>query len=120
MPAPNENETRKKFNVLKKYYDETWDENEHTLHIGIFDKESDQLSDAYRNSTNFLIQETNKLVRISDKSVILDVCCGVGRTIIKICEQYNCRGVGIDLSDEQIKDAKAYLEKLNNDRIGAG
>src|SRR3989338_6762492 len=79
MPAPNENETRKKFNVLKKYYDETWDENEHTLHIGIFDKESDQLSDAYKNSTNFLIQETNQLVQISDKSIVLDVCCGVGR-----------------------------------------
>ena len=120
MPAPNENETRKKFNILKKYYDETWDENEHTLHIGIFEKDSDQLSDAYRNSTNLLIQGTNQLAPINDKSIVLDVCCGVGRTIIKICEQYNCHGVGIDLSDEQIKDARAYLEKLNSERSGAG
>lgn len=105
--------TRKKFNNLKKYYDKTWDPQSHTLHVGIFNSPKNTLSAAYQNATDYLISKINKLSAINKDSVVLDVGCGTGRTIIEICSKYNCQGVGIDISDEQIKDAKDYLADLN-------
>lgn len=105
--------TRKKFNYLKNYYDKTWDPSGHTLHVGIFNSPKNTLVEAYQNATDYLISKINKLSAFNKNSVILDVGCGTGRTLIETCAKYNCRGVGIDISDEQIKDAKAYLADLN-------
>ncbi|KKQ80594.1 MAG: Methyltransferase type 11 [Parcubacteria group bacterium GW2011_GWC2_38_7] len=114
--ANNEQVTRKKFNFLKKYYDETWDKTGHTLHVGIFKDKADSLNQAYQNATDHLIKNINETLPINKDSVILDLGCGTGRTIIEICEKYSCAGVGIDISDEQIKDAKQFLKQLNSQR----
>lgn len=105
--------TRKKFNYLKKYYDKTWDSSRHTLHVGIFNHKKDSLDKAYKQATEHLIENITAIMPISKNSKILDVGCGTGRTLIEICAKHNCRGVGIDLSDEQIKDAQEYLQKIN-------
>lgn len=109
--------TRDKFNYLKKYYDETWDEDQHTLHVGIFNSKRDSLGKSYDQATNYLIKNISAIVPITKNSTILDVGCGTGRTLIEICSKYNCYGVGIDLSDEQIKDAKLHLQKINKNRF---
>ncbi|OGD39276.1 hypothetical protein A3A25_03725 [Candidatus Azambacteria bacterium RIFCSPLOWO2_01_FULL_46_26] len=118
--SENEKSTREKFNFLKKYYDETWDENSHTLHVGLFQSDQDSLVDSYRHATDHLINNASEIVPITKKSVILDVGCGTGRTLVDVCLQYGCRGVGVDLSDEQIKDAKSHLNKINQDRLSQG
>ena len=114
MISKHEKTTRDKFNYLKKYYDETWDETSHTLHVGLFENETDSLDDAYKQATNYLIKNILSFVPFNKKSSILDVGCGTGRTLVEICLEFGCRGVGIDLSDEQIKDAQAYLQKIND------
>ena len=111
-----ERETRKKFNILKRYYDKTWDSKDHTLHVGIFKKNTKNLKESYYNATDYLIKKINKASKINKESVILDVGCGAGRTLITICEKYGCSGIGVDISDEMVKDAKKYLEKLNKKR----
>ncbi|PIY93273.1 MAG: hypothetical protein COY69_02545 [Candidatus Magasanikbacteria bacterium CG_4_10_14_0_8_um_filter_32_14] len=116
----NEKNTRDKFNYLKKYYDETWDQENHTLHVGIFQNERDSLEDSYKNATDHLVNKTFEIRPIIKQSMILDIGCGTGRTLIDICLRYDCSGVGIDLSDEQINDAKEYLDKLNLDRVSSG
>lgn len=47
---------------------------------------------------------------------MLDVGCGTGKTLIEMCAKFGCSGVGVDLSDEQIKDARIYLRALNEER----
>lgn len=108
-----EKTTREKFNYLKKYYDETWDKKGHTLHVGLFKSSRDSLEKSYQQATDYLIKNASGVVPITKRSTILDIGCGTGRTIIQVCLKYNCRGVGIDLSDEQIKDAKSYLNQIN-------
>lgn len=114
--SEHEKNTREKFNYLKKYYDETWDEKSHTLHVGLFNNDSDSLENAYTQATEYLIQNASAIVPITQKSVILDIGCGTGRTLIDICLEFGCRGIGIDLSDEQIKDAEIYLDNINKER----
>jgi cyclopropane fatty-acyl-phospholipid synthase-like methyltransferase/short-subunit dehydrogenase len=116
MTKYSEKITREKFNFLKKYYDETWDKSEHTLHVGLFKNNHDSLSTAYRQATDHLIEETNKLLPIDKNSIILDIGCGTGRTLVELCLKYNCQGVGIDISDEQINDATSYTQKMNEKR----
>lgn len=118
--SENEKTTREKFNFLKKYYDETWDEKSHTLHVGLFQNDQDSLDDSYRHATDHLINNASEVVPITKKSIILDVGCGTGRTLVDVCLQYSCRGVGIDLSDEQIKDAQNHLNKINQERLLQG
>ena len=111
-----EKETRKKFNLLKKYYDKTWDLRDHTLHVGLFNEDIETLEEAYDNATEYLIKKVNKVSQIGEDSVVLDVGCGTGRTLIMLCEKYSCSGVGVDISDEMIEDAKEYLQRKNKKR----
>lgn len=109
-----EKQTRQKFNFLKKYYDETWDPKKQTLHVGIFNDEKQNLFQSYQNATNYLINGLNEISELNENSNILDVGCGTGRTLIAICEKYKCKGIGIDISDAQIKAAKDFLTKKNS------
>lgn len=118
--SENEKTTREKFNFLKKYYDETWDEKSHTLHVGLFQSDKDSLDDSYRHATDHLINNASEIVPITKNSIVLDVGCGTGRTLVDVCLQYGCRGVGVDLSDEQIKDAKNHINKINQERLLQG
>lgn len=116
----SEKVTKAKFNFLKKYYDETWDDAEHTLHVGVFKSERDSLAKAYAQATQYLVQRMTRTLAITQTSVILDIGCGTGRTLIDLCMQFGCSGVGIDLSDEQIRDAQQYARAVNAQRIQKG
>lgn len=116
----SEKVTKAKFNFLKKYYDETWDDVDHTLHVGVFKSERDSLAKAYAQATQYLVQHMIHTLPITQSSVILDIGCGTGRTLIDLCVQFGCSGVGIDLSDEQIRDAQQYARAVNARRIQKG
>ncbi len=105
--------TRKKFNNLKKYYDVSWDSAGHTLHVGLFNNLDLSLEESYQRATDYLHQRLTSVSPIDSDSKILDVGCGTGRTLIELCLKYGGSGVGVDLSDEQIEDAKQYLKNLN-------
>lgn len=112
----SENLTRKKFNFLKKYYDETWDAKRHTLHVGYFGLGAKTLAESYNHATKYLIDRANEYKPITKKSRLLDVGCGAGRTLVDACNKYSCSGVGVDISDAQIADANQYLAEVNNKR----
>lgn len=112
-----EKQTRKKFNLLKKYYDQSWDLKNHTLHVGLFKKDTKTLEKAYDNATKYLIEKINKISKINQESSVLDAGCGSGRTLIKLCNKYGCSGIGIDISDKMISGAEKYLKKINKKRI---
>ncbi len=115
MPT-NEQTTRKIFNRLKPYYDLSWDPINHTLHVGLFYKRTDDLQTAYKQATDFLIAKLVGLRKIDIRSRVLDIGCGNGRTLLDVCARFGSKGVGIDLSDAQIKQAKENLKELNRER----
>jgi cyclopropane fatty-acyl-phospholipid synthase-like methyltransferase/NAD(P)-dependent dehydrogenase (short-subunit alcohol dehydrogenase family) len=117
MTSEQEKTTREKFNYLKKYYDETWDKTNTTLHVGLFKNDNDSLEKAYKQATSYLIENASSFLALDGNSSVLDVGCGAGRTLIEICVEYGCCGTGVDLSDEQIKDARSYLREVNAERI---
>ncbi|MFA5993975.1 MAG: methyltransferase domain-containing protein [Parcubacteria group bacterium] len=112
--------TRERFNYLKKYYDNSWDEKKHTLHVGLFKNNNDSLEKSYSQATQYLIKNMSSIKPIDQDSNILDIGCGTGRTLISICVKFDCQGIGVDLSDEQIKDAEIYLNKSNIQRAKEG
>ncbi len=114
-----EQQTAKTFNKLKKYYDETWDKNNITLHVGIFDRNIRDLESSYKRATEHLVELLNERSPLDENSIVLDVGCGSGRTLVGICSKYNCRGVGVDISIESIKSAKSHARSVNKKCIQA-
>ncbi len=100
-------QVKKFFEEHKRIYDETWDSENHTLHVGIF-QDDDTLQRAFKNSTQYLEARINQYSRLDKNSRILDVCCGTGRTLLYLTEKYGCTGTGIDISQEQVKDAQEH------------
>jgi len=116
----NESTTRQTFNRLKPYYDRTWDPINQTLHVGIFLNPKDDLFTAYAQATEFLVSRLHALKRFTPKSRVLDVGCGNGKTLLDICAQYGCEGVGVDISDAMIAQARRNLRDLNRLRTADG
>ena len=54
-----------------------------------------------------------KKLKISSKSNILDVGCGLGKVLTFICYLKGCYGVGVDISIKGLKKAYNYAKKLN-------
>lgn len=49
---------------------------------------------------------------IDQKSFVLDVGCGNGRNLIYLSKEFRCKGVGYDISDEAIKQARESAKGL--------
>lgn len=54
-------------------------------------------------------------LELNQSSNILDAGCGVGYVLLKLCEAYKCKGLGISLSNKEIEAAKlnAQTQQLN-------
>ena len=101
-----EGQVQDTFNRLKGAYDTSWDPTSHTLHVGLFRNDDESLATAFRNTNDYLRSLIESHVPLNNGSRILDVCTGTGRTLLELTGLYGCKGVGIDLSEEQIKDAR--------------
>jgi len=67
-------------------------------------------------SNDFMLKrlEINLLLKlISPQSKVLDIGCGNGETLYTICTSKQCKGVGIDYSENMIAAAKEYYSHNN-------
>lgn len=112
----SEEKTRQTFNRLKAYYDASWDPRRQTLHVGMFRRNTRTLQQAYRYATDHLVRQMHAVVPFEVSSAILDVGCGAGQTLIELCERYGCTGIGVDVSDAQIRAARTLLRQKNKER----
>jgi len=97
---------------IKKYYNENqilynffWSQN--ALHYGIWDKDTQKLSDAIINTDKYVFQ----CLCVKENDTVLDAGCGVGGTSIFIAENSGAKVTGITLSDIQLNKAKEKAMK---------
>ncbi len=62
------------------------------------------------NLINFLLEKINFQNDIN----ILDAGCGTGNTLFQLAALYRINGIGISLSEAEIKRAQSYLDKYSN------
>lgn len=94
------NFTRKK---KRKVHGATFWDQEYTNpeHLKLSDKESEDLA----KFTRWVIRRNRGDV-LAEESSVLDAGCGNGRNLIYLANQFNMKGVGIDISSAAISQAK--------------
>jgi SAM-dependent methyltransferase len=50
-------------------------------------------------------------------SRVLDIACGVGELLIRIAERYGCSGVGVDISDAALEQARVNASERVEDAL---
>lgn len=97
---------------IARYYDTTqifytlfWSRD--ALHYGFWYEDTKSLSEAVRNTNNFVVDA----LAIESKDTVLDAGCGVGGTSIHVAETTGAVVEGITLSDVQLKIAKRKASK---------
>jgi arsenite methyltransferase len=65
------------------------------------------LGDSFHPGGLHLTEELAGLLALTPDSVVLDVACGKGASAIFAAEKFGCRVVGVDLSEENVEQAKA-------------
>ncbi len=53
------------------------------------------------------------LARVGQTDVVYDLGCGDGRIVVRAASRFGCRGVGVDLNPERVKEAKANAARGN-------
>ena len=53
------------------------------------------------------------LAKVNKSDVVYDLGCGDGRIVVRAATRFGCRGVGVDLNPERVKEAKAYAIRAN-------
>ncbi|HVE90338.1 MAG TPA: class I SAM-dependent methyltransferase, partial [Burkholderiaceae bacterium] len=53
------------------------------------------------------------LAKVAKADVVYDLGCGDGRIVVRAASRFGCRGVGVDLNPERVKEAKANAIRAN-------
>lgn len=51
------------------------------------------------------------LAKVGKSDVVYDLGCGDGRIVVRAASRFGCRGVGVDLNPERVKEAKQNAVK---------
>ena len=58
-----------------------------------------------------VVQAMTDLAAVDAGDVVYDLGCGDGRIVITATQRYGCRGVGIDIDPERIREATGNVQK---------
>ena len=98
------------YDHTQPHYRQWWDMEESMgLHYGVWDENTQTLSDAIVNTNAQLALMGN----ITRNDEILDAGCGVGGSAIFLAKKYGCKVSGITLSKRQVKTACGFSQKNN-------
>jgi len=63
-----------------------------------------------------VVEEMLSIAGINEDDILYDLGCGDGRIVITAAKKYRCRGVGVDLDPQRIKESKenAIKESVEN------
>ncbi|MGA8939675.1 MAG: methyltransferase domain-containing protein [Acidobacteriaceae bacterium] len=76
------------------------------------------LGDSFHPGGLRLTEELANLLALTPESVVLDVASGKGATALFVAEKFGCRVIGIDLSEQNVRDATAAADVRHlSDRV---
>ncbi len=100
---------------VQTYYDYTlpfyrifWHGNTRALHYGMWNSTTTNLNEALLNTNKFLADKSG----ISGGEKILDAGCGVGGSLLWLCQKFDVNGVGITISEKQLEKANELAKRL--------
>ena len=53
------------------------------------------------------------MAKVTKSDVVYDLGCGDGRIVVRAAQRFGCRGVGVDLNPERVREAKDNARKNN-------
>jgi SAM-dependent methyltransferase len=65
----------------------------------------------YVPTPNEVVEEMLKVANVGKDDIVYDLGCGDGRIVIAAAQKYGARGVGVDLSEERIKESNENARK---------
>lgn len=60
---------------------------------------------------NDVVNKMLEMAKVTAKDVVYDLGCGDGRIVITAAQRYGCRGVGIDIDPERIREATENVQR---------
>ena len=66
----------------------------------------------FERETNFLVDTIKDTITITDTSVVLDFGCGMGRVSKKLIDTFDCKVIGVDISDSMLTFARLYTANI--------
>ena len=60
---------------------------------------------------NDVVNKMLEMAQVTAKDTVYDLGCGDGRIVITAAQRYGCRGVGIDIDPERIREATETVQK---------
>ena len=82
------------------------------------DKDKNKFDPKYKNTTyvptaDEVINKMFEMAKVTEKDVIFDLGCGDNRICYMAAKKYGCRGVGIEINPDRIREAMDQYEKFN-------
>src|SRR5436305_13261229 len=65
----------------------------------------------YVPSEQVVVEKMLEMAKVKKDDVVFDLGCGDGRIVVTAAKKYGCKGVGIDIDPDRIKDSLATLRK---------
>jgi cyclopropane fatty-acyl-phospholipid synthase-like methyltransferase len=83
-------------------------------------KDKDDFEPKYKNTTYVptaeeVIHKMFEMGKVNEKDVIFDLGCGDNRILYKAAKKFGCRGVGIEINPDRIREAMDQYEKYNGE-----
>ncbi len=98
------------YSDVRDDYVRFWDlDQSMSMRIGFWDERVNSVPEALARTDAFLAEE----VGIRDTDYVLDVGCGVGGSAIRLAREYGCRVLGINVSPQQIGEARRNAKRHN-------
>ena len=65
----------------------------------------------YVPSEQVVVEKMLEMAKVKKDDLVFDLGCGDGRIVVTAAKKYGCKGVGIDIDPDRIKDSLATLRK---------
>lgn len=67
----------------------------------------------FERETTFLVDKISENLEITNDMVVLDFGCGMGRVAKELITRFDCKVIGLDISESMLTFAKLYTANLN-------
>ena len=64
-----------------------------------------------------IVDKMLEMAGVTSKDVVYDLGCGDGRIVVEAAKKYGAKGVGIDMNDDRIKEAKENVAKAGVEKL---